>query len=72
MALPLAKPPPPPPKPEPQPTITAWSIVHRGPALWALREYVIKGGEVTFTESEPDSKAPTIGRIVRRIERVNP
>lgn len=65
----IATPPKPAPKP-PEPEVRAWAIINAGPAMWKRREYLIQGDRViAFTDAEPDAKAPTIGRIVRGIER---
>jgi hypothetical protein len=56
--------------PSQDPEVHAYTLVHVGPAMWARREYLIKGDKVlAFTDAEPDSKAPTLGRIIRLLER---
>jgi hypothetical protein len=58
------------PLPSNDPEIRAFCLVSVGPAMWARREYLIKGDRVlAFTDAEPDAKAPTLGRIVRMLER---
>jgi hypothetical protein len=59
------------PSPRPaDPEVRAYAIVHTGPAMWARREYLIQGDRVlAFTDAVSDAKAPTIGYIVRQLER---
>jgi hypothetical protein len=58
---------------KPDPEVAAFALVHIGPAMWSMREYLVKGDRIlAFTDAEPDAKAPTIGRIVRKIERSHP
>lgn len=65
----LAPPPKPSPK-QPEPEVRAWAIISAGPAMWKRREYLIQGDRVVaYTDAEPDAKAPTIGRIIRGMER---
>ena len=56
-----------------EPEIHSFALIHRGPAMWSVRETIMQGDRILAqVDSEPDARAPTIGRIVRRLERVVP
>jgi hypothetical protein len=56
-----------------EPEVRLFGLVHRGPAMWSVREVIVQGDRIlAMVDSEPDARAPTIGRIVRRLEKVVP
>ena len=56
-----------------EPEVRLFGLIHRGPAMWSVREVIVQGDRILAqVDSEPDARAPTIGRIVRRLEKVVP